>query len=224
MEEEDDCPAEGRWRPVVWICCAGLAPLPIVKADVAVSPQAWTWREGSGFSMAAAQPADTLSVTLHWQRGRKAKLVLTRRAGGALHTMCRDKRPGDLQSQLSVPELFKLLWRMGGLRGSWQRQMTEQSVGHRMQLLLINCFLITIRLTATLSFKEQEWKVKFPFGLLMGASCTSWNEAERKNKLYKNFRSFVQEKFSFVFIFLILSLKHFWNRYSRYKKTMKYVC
>lgn len=43
-EEEDDCPAEWRWRPVAWICSAGSAPSLIVRADVAVGPQAWPWR------------------------------------------------------------------------------------------------------------------------------------------------------------------------------------
>lgn len=46
--------------------------------------------------------------------------------------------------------------------------MAEQSVGHRMQLLHINRFLITIRMTAGFGLEEQGRILKFPFGLLKG--------------------------------------------------------
>ena len=50
--------------------------------------------------------------------------------------------------------------------------MAEQSVGHRMQLLHINRFLITIRMTAGFSIEEWGRKLKFPFGLLMGVNTS----------------------------------------------------
>lgn len=50
--------------------------------------------------------------------------------------------------------------------------MAEQSFGHRMQLLHINRFLITIRMTAGFSGEERGRKLKFPFGLLKGVNAS----------------------------------------------------
>lgn len=85
-------------------------------------------------------------VSLRSQRqGRGVKLGLTRRAEGTLHGTCVDKRPRSLQSRLTLPVAFlggSGGWAGGGWGGGgWggrQRQMAEQSVGHRMQLLHIN--------------------------------------------------------------------------------------
>ena len=124
------------------------------------------------------------------QQGIGVKLGLTRRAEGTLHATCGDKRPRILQSRSMLPVLFRRMWRVGGLRGSWQRQMAEQSVGHRMQLLHINRFLITIRTSASVSPEKQGWKLKFPCGLLKGlnTSLFKW-ETDRDLRLRKTSRS-----------------------------------
>lgn len=41
-----------------------------------------------------------------------------------------------------------------------------------MQLLHINCFLITIRMTAGFTVEERGRKLELPFGLLKGANAS----------------------------------------------------
>lgn len=136
----------------------------------------WALRHGHDAVAAGLSNQLPSLVSFHiWSNGIGIKLGLTKRAGcggagwarvgvGTSHHVWRQKAWRSAV-RLGLPVLFKMMLGVGGLRGSWQRQMAEQSAGHRMQLLHINRFLITVRMTASFSFEQV--------GLLEGMNTAS---------------------------------------------------
>lgn len=116
----------------------------------------WLW--GQMLLEALRHSHDAAAAGLPWLSPNQLPWSVT------LHPHARDRSQTGLDQKClvctsqhvrpHVCSVFRRMWRLGRLRGRWQRQMAEQS-SHRMQLLRINYFLITIRMNAGFRIEEE---------------------------------------------------------------------